>query len=171
MDTTTRGAARTATLAAVPLALLAGVLAFWLLGGFPARVATGPVATSARPLTPEATVACRALVAKLPASVDKLRRRPVTAGAEQNAAYGDPPIVASCGAPAIPSTVTDPLFEMSGVCWHPAQRSGATVWTTMDRAVPVAVSVPAKYQPPGQWVVEFSAPVRDTMPTVAGRCQ
>jgi hypothetical protein len=171
MDTTTRGAARAATLAAVPLALLAGVLAFWLLGGFPGRESTGPVKTSVRPLNPDQAAACRALVAKLPATVDKLHRRPVTAGADQSAAYGDPPIVLTCGAPEVPSTTTDALFEISGVCWHPFEGPEATVWTTMDRPVPVAVTVPGKYQPPGQYVVEFSGPIGATMPVVAKRCQ
>src|SRR5690349_2785212 len=137
-----------ATLTALPVALVAGLIAFWSLGGFrsapapapsPSRSgATGPVAVEAPSLAEPAATACRALLAGLPDRDGDLPRRPVTAGAEQNAAYGDPPVVLACGVPKPPppaSTAT--VLQLSGVCWFADHRSDATVWTTLDRTVPV----------------------------------
>src|SRR5687767_15107454 len=101
VDSTPRGAARTATLVALPLALVTGVAVYWLLGGFrsepaaqPARPqATTAVELAATPLGDRPAAVCRALFAKLAPTLGDLPRRPVTAGPEQNAAYGDPPVV------------------------------------------------------------------------------
>src|SRR5258705_820841 len=89
--------ARIATLAALPVALVAGLLVFWGLGGFPAEPerpkdpkALAAVPASAAPLDQDAATICRALVTKLPDNVGGLPRRPVTAGAHQNTAFGDP---------------------------------------------------------------------------------
>lgn len=171
-----RRAARLATLTAVPVALLVGVLAFWLLGGFgkagprPGPGArpqsTEPVTMPAPPLSERAATVCRALLSQLPDSVRELRRRPVTAGAEQNAAYGDPAITMACAAGPVPSFPPDAtLWGLSGVCWYAVERGGTSVWTTVDREVPVTVAVPAGYAQPGQWVIEFSAPVVASVPS------
>ncbi len=166
----TRSPARTATLVAVPAALLAGGLAFWLLGGVPTRTpapgpqASGPVAVDAPHLDEGTATVCRALVAKLPDALGDRHRRPVTGGAGQNAAFGDPPIVLSCGvtAPSVPQDAD--LYELSGVCWFPEQRADGQVWTTVDRQVPVRVTVPKAYDPPGQWVIDFSPAVAGAVP-------
>jgi hypothetical protein len=173
-DVTTRGAGRVAALVAVPVALLAGLLVFWLAGrvGAPAtpRPSASPQATSVVPMpapalgTRAATV-CRTLVSHLPAAIRDRARRPVTA-AEQNAAWGDPPITLSCGAPRPSVAPTDFLPVLNGVCWHTDQRPGATVWTTLDREVPVSVTVPAGYGSQGTWVQEFTGPIAATMPPV-----
>jgi len=163
--------------------VLAGVVVFWLLGGFrqapggsgasapPRPQSTAPVSVAAPPLSAEQAAACRALIARLPATLDGLPRRPVTQGTGQNAAYGDPPVTLACGAAPVPSNVTEQPFELSGVCWYPLRRADATVWTTMDRQVPVAVTVPASYEPPGKWVIELSAPVRAAVPAAPTRCR
>lgn len=165
-----RSPARTATLVAVPVALLAGVLAFWLLGGFPAKPASGPVSVAATPLDERTATVCRALVAKLPEALGDRNRRPVTEGTEQNAAFGDPPIVLSCGI-AMPSVPKDAdLWELSGVCWFAEKRADGQVWTTVDRQVPVRVTVPKAYDPPGQRVVEFSPVIADAVPQTDQVC-
>jgi hypothetical protein len=159
-----RSPGRLATLVALPVALVAGLLAFWLLGGFPSKPATGPVTVSAAALDARATEVCRALVAKLPNALRDRARRPVTAGAEQSAAYGDPAIVLTCGG-SQPKVAEDAqLLGLSGVCWVEDQQT----WTTVYREVPVRVSVPKSYDAPGQWVVDFSQPIVDTVPLAAG---
>jgi hypothetical protein len=167
-----------ATLVALPLALVVGGLAYWRLGGYahpaasrsvPASAAprarsTGPVALPAPSLDDRRAVVCRALVAKLPNALRDLDRRPVDTGRGQNAAYGDPAITLACGA-ALPSILpTATVYPLSGVCWYAAERPDVTVWTTLDREVPVQVTVPRWYQAPGQWVIEFSAPVAAAVP-------
>jgi Protein of unknown function (DUF3515) len=177
-----RSPGRVATLVAVPAALLAGVVMFWLLGGFPAgsgspapsaasspaAPASGPVSVSPPALDEHAATVCRALVSKLPVSLGDRARRPVTAGAEQAAAYGEPPIVLSCGGaqPQVPQDAQ--LLGLSGVCWFAEEQAGGQTWSTVYRTVPVRVTVPKAYDQPGQWVVDFSAPIVDAVPLAAG---
>src|SRR4051794_35459059 len=102
-------AARVATLVAVPIALVVALGSVWWLGGFtgtshpakPRPPATTPVTVAAPTLDPQRLAACRTLSSHLPAALRDRARRPVTAGAEQNAAYGDPAIVVSCGQAAL----------------------------------------------------------------------
>jgi hypothetical protein len=114
---------------------------------------------SERTLTPEATEICRAIVADLPDTVAGSARRPVSAGAEQNAAYGDPPVTLACGTGPPPVENTATVFPLSGVCWFSQAAPDATVWTTVDRAVPVSVTVPGPQDASAQTVIGFSAAV------------
>lgn len=175
-DPITRTAARIAVLVAVPLAILAGVGTFALLGGFSgdgggpdaaatpsAPAATGPVPTEERPLTERQETVCRALMANLPDEVGGLRQRPVTAGAEQNAAYGDPAMTVACGVEEVTYELTDHVWPVSGVCWYADERADATVLTTLDREVPVQVTVPAAYEAPLQRVAGLAGPITDSI--------
>jgi hypothetical protein len=180
-DQISRGAARLATVLALPAALLAGVLVFAGLGGFDRDEAapqgtptiaaptapqpTTPVPMTATPLSPRAEAVCRAFVSTLPAALRDRARRPVTAGPNQNAAYGEPPITVACAAPAASYPPTDRVNLLDRVCWHAAQESAVTVWTTVDRDVPIRVTVPRAYEQPGQWVIELSPPVAAAVPT------
>ncbi len=168
-DPTARRAAGLAALIAAPVALLAGVLVFWLLGGFggaspepsgsptPAGPQpTTPVSMPAPALSAGATIACRALLSQLPDSVREAKRRPVTAGAEQNAAYGEPPVRVACGVPAVRYPLDDQVYVISGTCYHPAERDDATVWTTVDREVPVAITVPKALGQAAEWLSPLS---------------
>jgi hypothetical protein len=171
-DPESRRAARIATLIAIPAALLAGVLALWLAGGFggpgnppkpkPRPTPTAPVSMAARDLSTHAAEVCRALLSDLPDSVRDLPRRPVTAGAEQNAAYGEPPVRLTCGVPEPKFAATATVYPLSGVCWLPRKADDGTVWTTVDREVPVAVTVPGPRAESGQWAAAFSRYVKKT---------
>jgi hypothetical protein len=174
-DRATRGAARTATLVALPIAILVGIATFWWLGGLGADGApkperprsTAPVTMPAAALPDEAAATCRGLIAKLPGALRAEPRRPVTAGSDQNAAYGDPAITLACGAPAPSIPAGAEVFVLSGVCWLSTPTGGGTAWTTVDRATPVRVTVPKSYDSPGQWVIEFSEPITAAVPTAA----
>ncbi|GAA4676730.1 DUF3515 family protein [Phytohabitans rumicis] len=132
----------------------------------PAPRSTAPVQMAAPALSERAAVVCRALLSQLPNAVRDLRQRPVTAGSEQNAAYGDPAITVACGVPPTSYPPTDWVYPLNRVCWHSAQRAGATVWTTVDREVPVQVTVPGSYDQPGQWTLAFSDPVVASVPSI-----
>lgn len=183
-DEVSRSAAKLAALVAVPVALLAGAGVFALLNGafrgdspdaLPAPPAsspatptgpapTTPVELAAPPLTPREQVVCRALLSQLPDTIRDLAPRPVTAGPEQNAAFGDPPITVECGVPPAEYPPTDQLYPTDGlVCWHATQRPDQTEWVTVDREVPVRVTVPAAYEGPGQWAAEFSPTIVETI--------
>lgn len=174
---TTRQAKLWATLVAVPVAVLVAIFAFNRISpdgpvGAPAPARTGPrvqstapVSMAAAPLSARAATVCRALLSQLPARVGYLAQRPVTAGPEQNAAYGDPAITVACGVPAPSFPPTELVYPLDRVCWHAAERPDVTVWTTADREVPVQVTVPREYDPAGQQVIAFSGPVISAVPS------
>jgi len=157
-DPVRRSAARTATMVAVPVALLAGLAMLWGFGAF-SRPDTGPVEMATRELSPAVARVCRSVVADLPDTVAGSARRPVTAGPEQNAAYGDPPVTLACGTsrPTVENTAT--VYPLSGVCWFAEPGPDGAVWTTVDREVPVTVTVPGPADGSAQTVIAFSAAV------------
>jgi hypothetical protein len=180
-DQVTRNAARWATFVTVPVVLLVGVLVFGALGGFgrtngpaaspsaprPTPSATGPVTMAAPKLSSRQAVVCRALLSQLPDHLGNLAQRAVTAGSEQNAAYGDPAITLACGGPTPSYAPTDTVYPLNGACWLAVKQPGGTAWTTLDREVPVTVTVPGGYDPPGQRVIDFSGPVVSAVPAAA----
>jgi hypothetical protein len=184
-DPTTRIAAIWATAVAVPVVVIVGVLAFFLVRPAaetdPAPVASGPIAVpstavevAAPKLTGRAAQVCLAVTSQLPTQLRNLPARKVSAGPEQNAAYGEPPITVSCGVaqPRMCKSVEDktpgcvPLVAdvllMNRVCWLSAEAAGRTTFTTMDREVPVEVVVPTTYDKRAQWANEFSDIVLET---------
>lgn len=172
MDHTTRRAAFWATLVAVPSALLVVFFTMWQLSpdtnaaapqNTPTAAdrpsATSPVTMPAPQLAERPATVCRALLSRLPATLGELTRRPVATGPEQNAAYGDPPLTVACGVPPV-----DPgrdAWVVNGVCWRAVEHTETVELTTIDREVPVRVSVPRDYQPPLQWL----APLADSVLT------
>jgi hypothetical protein len=159
-----RSASRVATLVALPVALLAGFIAFQALKPAPPKAqSTDPVTMPAKALSTRQSDVCRALLSRMPDQVRDRQRRQVTAGHEQNAAFGDPAITVQCGAQAPAFAPQDTVYAFSGVCWFPD--AAGTTWTTVDREVPIAIVVPKDYDSPGQWVAAFSGPITATVPT------
>jgi hypothetical protein len=159
----------------VPIAVLAGVLAFKVLepGGDRAAPAPRPQATSAvdvpaPALAERPATVCRELSARLPDRFGDLARRPVSGGDAQNAAYGDPPVRIACGAagPAVP--VGAQYFAINGVCWYAAPEPDATVWSLQGREVPVVVTVPSRYT--GEDLVDLAGPITATIPETTRVC-
>jgi hypothetical protein len=168
--------ARIATIVAVPVALVVGLLSLWRFGAFdsaaplpsasPDTQSTAPVTMSAAPLSGAAAAVCRTVVANLPDAIRDLRRRPVSAGTTQNAAYGDPAITFACGGPAASAAPTDDVFPFSGVCWVARATPEGTLWGTVDRVVPIAVTVPGAPDGSGQSVVPLSPAVATNDPRI-----
>ncbi|GAB7050582.1 DUF3515 family protein [Catenuloplanes indicus] len=172
-DRTTRTAALWATAVAVPAALAVGIIAVSSLpsatpsatpaSGAPQPASTVPVEMAAPALDDDETVACRALTSQLPVTVRNLAQRPVSAGPEQNVAYGDPAITVACGGEQPSFLATDLVYPLNKVCWHATETPDASIWTTVDRRVPVTVTIPKSYDSPGQWTTEFSTTVLSTL--------
>jgi hypothetical protein len=184
-DHAIRSAALWATAIAVPVAVLVGVLIFTQVirraepsarptaaVTAPATVPATPVRMAAPKLPARAAQVCLAVISQLPAKLRDLPARKVSAGAEQNGAYGEPPITVSCG-------VTQPgmcqklgqtgcvpldteLLLMNRVCWYAQPGPASNVFTTMDREQAVRVTVPASYQQAAQWANEFSDLIVET---------
>ena len=178
VDPVSRRAARLAALIALPVALVAGFVTFRVLapggsasgdGAAPGGGATTAVDVAAPSLAPRTATVCRALLAKLPATLGDLTRRPVTAGAEQNAAYGDPPVTVACGSTG-PAPPPDPqLFAINGICWYAEDGKDARTWVLQGREVPLVVRVPTAYT--GQNLVDLSTPIRNAVAEVAQVCR
>jgi hypothetical protein len=186
-DPATRGAALWATVIAVPVAVLVGLVAFWQItpedGGTaaapsasaPVAVPSTPVRLAAPELDARTAQVCLAVTSQLPTELRGLPGRKVTAGPEQNAAWGEPPVTLQCGvtqptmcervdgghAGCVPLDAT--MLAMDGVCWWAEDGPATDVFTTMDREVAVQVSVPGSYNQTGQWANEFSEPVVKTV--------
>jgi hypothetical protein len=174
VDPVTRRTARLATLIALPAALVAGIVTFRVLapgddGGAPRGGAAAAVEVAAPSLTPRTATVCRALLAKLPATLGSLARRPVTAGAEQNAAYGDPPVTVACGTTGPTLPPAPQLFAINGICWYAEDGRDARTWVLQGREVPLVVRVPTAYT--GQDLVDLATPIRDSVAEVAQVCR
>jgi hypothetical protein len=179
-DRTTRQAALIATLVALPVTLVVAGVAFARLDpdepepqARPSASATAsprpqpstPVEMAAPALAERPATVCRALLSQLPTTLRDLAQRPVTAGAEQNAAYGEPALTVACGGTEESFPPTDDVWLVNRVCWHSVEQSGATVLSTVDREVPVRVTVPRAYEQPLQWVAPISETVVATVPS------
>ncbi|SNY13678.1 DUF3515 family protein [Paractinoplanes atraurantiacus] len=188
-DPGTKRAALWATLIAVPVALIVGLLVFWKItpdgdtkAAEPAAGASTPVVVPSTPVRMDApkldaTTAqvCLAVTSQLPTDVRGLPQRKVSAGPEQNAAYGEPAITVACGLPqptmcertdgghpgCVPLDAT--MLKMNGVCWYGQDLPATDIFTTMDREVPVQVQVPGSYEQTAQWANEFSDAVVQTV--------
>jgi hypothetical protein len=185
-DHTTRNAALWAAAVAVPVAVLVGVLIFSqvIRRAEPAAqpspapsavvsVPATPVQIAAPKLSARGAEVCLAVTSQLPTALRNLPARKVSAGPEQNAAYGEPPITVQCGVtqPAMCATLgaggdcvplDTELLNMNNVCWYARPGAGATAFTTMDREIAVRVTVPSAYQQAAQWANEFSDVVVET---------
>lgn len=178
-DRSNRGAALIATAVALPATVLAGVLAFNQFAPdqpesepsasatAPAPLATTPVEMAAPALAERPATVCRALLSQLPPAIRELPQRPVTAGPEQNAAYGDPALTVACGGAAPTVADTDKLWLVNRVCWYGSEAAGSTVLSTVDRETTVTVRVPDDYDQPLQWVSPISETIIATVPSVA----
>jgi hypothetical protein len=192
-DPATRRAALWATLIAVPVTLAVAGFTFAKLAPDEPAARPEPSATAVRPqstapvqmpapaLAERPATVCRALVSQLPDSLHDVKQRPVTAGPEQNAAYGDPAATVACGgtpaikpcpAPtgdgALPAGCfpdTDEVWRVNRVCWHSVEQADATVLTTVDREIPVQVRVPKEHGPALQWVAPVSDVIVATVPS------
>ncbi|MFI6228058.1 DUF3515 family protein [Micromonospora echinospora] len=168
-DRSTRRAALVAALVALPVTVAVAGLTFNALSPDESAApspsesvqalgpkSTVPVEMAAQPLAERPATVCRALLSNLPATVRELPQRPVTAGPEQNAAYGDPALTVSCGVPEPTIPLTDTVWVVEQVCWHASEQGDATVLTTVDREAAVRVTVPKRYEQPLQWVSPIS---------------
>jgi len=110
---------------------------------------------------------CRALVAATPDTVDGEKRRSVDPRSPFTSAWGRPAITLACG-------VTKPAglnaaskcWEVNGVGWYSEQRKDDIRWTTIGRRAYVQVTVPNKYAPQANPLVDLAAAVSRHNPIV-----
>jgi hypothetical protein len=117
-------------------------------------------------LEPADRATCDAVLASLPDQVLESTTRPTRPGVLSRA-WGDPAIVLRCGVPTPPGlTPTSECVEVNGVGWFREEADGGTLFTTIGRAVPVEVGVPAGYAPEVDVLVDLAAAIEAHDPLV-----
>jgi hypothetical protein len=125
--------------------------------------ALGPVSVPAPPSSAAAARGCPAVISHLPVLLAGRPARPAQSVSPYVAAWGEPPVVLRCGVPRPAAFVqTSAVTVVNGVQWLAERRSGATLWTAVDREVYVEVSVPAGYS--GAAVVDLSGALTQALP-------
>ena len=144
-----RRAAWIATLIALPITVLAA-FAFTAGRGGSSKPTTAPITLAAIPANPAGSAACTGVLSKLPIYLGSLAPRRVFSPSGDIVAWGDPPVILRCGVPRPASLQPGDykkaiLIGSSGAEWDFVTKNGKTVWTSLDRAVYVEVTVPSKY--------------------------
>lgn len=114
------------------------------------------VSVPAPPPNPAADTPCTALLADLPTSIPAsngaLAGRPAESTWTYVAAWGDPAIVLRCGVPRPAQLVPNSsalLVPVNGVSFLPVNGKKDNVFTAVDRAAYIEITVPTSYlQPP-----------------------
>jgi hypothetical protein len=103
-----------------------------------------PVQVDTPDVTPAADLACPVLMGQLPLELAGETSRLVDSDTPYAYAWGDPAIVLVCGVdPPAGYVVGTSTIVISGVEWFVDDADpDVVVWTTVDRNVPVQVSVP-----------------------------
>ena len=111
-----------------------------------------PITASAPPSDVAAEGPCAQVLSALPVQLGQLAPRVVhTIPDSPNVvAWGDPAVVLRCGVPRPAAFVaTSDVYNVGNVYWLAVKQKAATVWTVIDRAVYVEVTIPEKqaFQP------------------------
>jgi hypothetical protein len=112
---------------------------------------SAPVAVTGAPTpTGSAATSCQALLAALPDSLGKgLDRRKVSPPGASAAAWGDGPVLLTCGeARTVPGyQPTSQVIEANKVDWYIDQAGSRSRWSTPTRRPQVILVLPADLQP------------------------
>jgi len=151
-----------------------GVIA---LGMLLAGCGKEPVTIDAPALSADDVDACAKLVDALPDDLSDQHRRLVAPAAAPGAAWGDPPIVLTCGGswPVPPSAI---CVDVNGVGWQASDddvldltkdSSASTATLTTIGAKPaVRLVVPADYFPPATALVDVAPALKATLAGIQG---
>jgi hypothetical protein len=115
-----------------------------------------PISVAAPPANSAADAPCTALLGDLPTAIQTsngtLYGRVAQSSWTYVAAWGDPAIVLRCGVPRPAALIPDSsalLIPVNGVSFLPVNGKKDNVFTAVDRAAYIEVSVPVSYpQPP-----------------------
>ena len=122
--------------------------------GNPATGALPPVTASAPPHAAAEAAPCTKVLEQLPVTLGKLAPRVVhtTPDSPYVIAWGDPPVVLRCGVDKPKDLYPGSSVEFvtagpdTGPFYDVTSANGANVFTTVDRAAYISVTVPSAYQ-------------------------
>jgi len=103
-------------------------------------------AVKVQPFEGSDTPACREVADSWPVTVGGQPSRETAVQTRGVAAWGDPAIIARCGAP-VPGPTTDQCLDVEGVDWVADQLEDGVAFTTYGRDPAIEVLVPDAYEP------------------------
>ena len=111
-----------------------------------------PITVDAPPANAAVDGPCAQVLSVLPIQLGQLAPRAVHAQPDSPnvVAWGNPAVVLRCGVPRPGDFVpTSDVYNVGSVYWLAVKQKSATVWTVIDRAVWIEVTVPEKqaFQP------------------------
>ncbi|WP_242885034.1 DUF3515 domain-containing protein [Actinomadura litoris] len=103
---------------------------------------------------------------RLPEKVHGLSRRDASPDSPLTAAWGSPAIALRCGVgrPAALHPESQ-LVDINGISWFGQPTGRPVTFTAVARQAYVEVTVPAKYNPAGDVLIELSGAITSTIPT------
>jgi hypothetical protein len=130
----------------------------------PSAGVPSPVHASAPPHAAAQAAPCAKVLARLPVQLGRLDPRVVhtTPDSPYVVAWGDPPVILACGSArpkALHPGSAEEVFnagDLAGPYYLVARSGDANVYTIIDRAPYISITVPAKYQ------------AADILPTLVG---
>ncbi|WP_163510462.1 DUF3515 family protein [Fodinicola acaciae] len=169
-----RGAARLAAFIAVPIAVVAGIAFFAIrsatlpqpaASATPSVAASGPVTVTAPPSAPADVVAlCGKMIGSLPIVLDGKHSRAVSTAPDRVVAWGDPAVVLRCGVAPVTYPPDANLLGINGVTWYGKAVGRDVVFTSIDRKVPIEITVPAAKGNPSDPIATLSTPIGHIVP-------
>jgi predicted small lipoprotein YifL len=131
----------------------------------------GTGAVEVPPPSPDASVTrlCDGLRGRLPDTLGGQSRRETRPESGLTAAWGTPAIALRCGVPRPPSMrQTSGLVTVNGISWFPLPPDRPVTFTALGRQAYVEMTVPAKYAPPGDVLVELTGAIKAALPAKTG---
>ncbi len=116
----------------------------------------------------DADETCLRLADQWPTTVGGQSARVTAVDSTTVAAWGDPAIIARCGAPILGPT-TDPCLDIAGIDWVAVPLDDGVRFTTFGRDPALEVLVPDAYSPEPLLMPAFSS-VAQTVEQTLGQC-
>ncbi|SEG87178.1 Protein of unknown function [Thermomonospora echinospora] len=117
------------------------------------------------PPSPDAVTARLCAGLRLPERVHGQERRETSPESPLTAAWGSPAIALRCGVPRPAAMRPDAaLVTINGINWFPYPADRPVTYTAVGRQAYVEVTVPAKYEPAGDVLIELGDSIKATIP-------
>ncbi|POM24571.1 hypothetical protein BTM25_32000 [Actinomadura rubteroloni] len=138
-------------------------LAVPLLAAALAGCGAGAVSVPVPSADAATTRLCRGL--RLPERVHGEKPRDTSPASPLTTAWGSPAVALRCGVP-LPAGLrpTSQLQTVNGLSWFGVPADRPVTWTAVGRQAYVEVTIPAKYAPPGDVLIELGTAISATIP-------
>jgi hypothetical protein len=129
--------------------------------------ACGAGAVRVAPPNPPASIAamCHTLRDRLPAKLAGQSRRTTSPDSPLVTAWGTPAIALRCGVPR-PAALrpTAELATLDGISWFAEPPNRPVTFTAVNRRAYVEVTIPPKYSPPSDVLLDLATPIKSALP-------